>query len=279
VTIIAGFQCVDGILICSDTEQSWSSTSKSQVKKVPLYQLGKMTIGVGGAGDGSLCDFVAQDLAKYLVRTSYDWKNIEAGLNAYAQNIFSQHVMPYASFPVESIPDISFLIAITMDGEAHLFKWERNFLYAIPPMHHTAIGIGIVQAEQLLSEIQFYYPYEQMLFFATRMMYKVKQLVQGCGGKTEVVFLNRNSGHSVHWGIFPIDEVEHVTMMVDEFLTDHVMSFIANTTINSPQSIDQHMKMIRGGIEKMRSDYLELMPGFKIKEIKPSISEKSEPEQ
>jgi hypothetical protein len=269
VTIIAGFQCTDGILMCSDTERSLSADSKSQVNKVPHFQLGKLTTAIGGSGDGPLIDYVTQDLVRHLAKESYDWKTIEAGLNSYAQETFSKHIRPYAGLPRDFIPDVSFLIAIGMEGQARLFKWERNFAYVVPLMRHMSIGIGVLQSEQLLSEIQFYYPYRRMLFFAVRMMQQVKQLVQGCGGKTEAVFLATNGELVIQPGIFVIDEIEHITLMVDEFFTNHALSFIANTSSLDKKSVDDELDMLRQGIGNLREKYRECTPGVFIKKTEP----------
>jgi hypothetical protein len=178
--------------MCSDTEQSLAEISKSQVRKVPVLVLGKATVAIGGAGDGDLIDFVTQDLTKYLLREDFDIHSIEGVLDAYAKKIFRDNILPYSGFHHSRVPDANFLIAVAVNGNSKLFKWERNYSYAVPPMHHTSIGIGVLQSEQLLSEIQFHYPSDWMLFFAVRMMQKVKQLVQGCGGKTEIAFLLRS---------------------------------------------------------------------------------------
>jgi len=268
VTIIAGFQCTDGLLMCSDTEQSFSpSDNKTQTRKVPVFHLGKLTIAIGGSGDGALVDFITQDLVKHLAAEDYNWSTIEAGLNNYAKRIFSRHIRVYAGFPPAFVPEVSFLIAIAMGSQGRLFKWEKNFVYAVPLMQHTSIGIGTIQSEQLLTEIQFFYPSELMLFFAVRMMYQVKQLVQGCGGKTEAVFIQvgRELGLVVHHGIFIVDEIEHVTMMVDEFLVHHVLPLVANTAL-SKESVESQLETAKRGLMKLRERYGQLMLGSFVKE-------------
>jgi hypothetical protein len=271
VTIIAGFQCINGILICSDTEQSFlSSDSKSQTGKVPIFHTHRLTVAIGGAGDGALIDYITQDLVKHLLDKRYDWNSIESGINDYARKTFSRHIRPYAGFAASLVPEVSFLIAIAMEKQARLFKWEKNFAYLVPPMHHTSIGIGTLQSEQLLREIQFFYPSEQMLFFAVRMMQQVKQLVQGCGGKTEVAFLDVGSEIVVRHGIFFVDEVEHLTLMVDEFLTNHVLSFISNSQDLDKKSVDRTLDTLRQGIVNLRERYKKLVPETFLKVIKPS---------
>ena len=262
MTIIAGFQCTDGILMCSDTEQFISPESKSQVGKIPVVQLAHFTAAIGGAGDGALIEYLTQDLCKHLVHWPRDWDALESGLNDYGRKAFTKHIRAYAGFPSVDIPTVSFLIAVTMNEDARLFRWERNFVHAVPKWQHTSIGVGTLQSEQLLSEMQFAYPSQQMFFFAVRMMQKVKQIVQGCGGKTEVVFLPSTGNSFTRPGTFITDEIEHMAGIVDDFLTNHILSFIANTEKMDQQTVDAKLDLLRKGIMNLREKNRTLKPGI-----------------
>lgn len=265
MTIIAGFNCSDGVLLCSDTEETLSETSKNQIRKVPYFRVGKATLAIGGAGDGALADYITQDLVKHFSDSNYDWKNIENWLNDYAHRMFRRHVREYAGLGGQ--PDVAFLIAVAMEGRTHLFKWERNFAYLIPPPLNTSIGIGTVQSQELLSRLRFEYPYRQMLFFAVRTMQTVKRLVPGCGGKTEVLFIS-HAGARIEWpGIFRVDEIEHIVDMCDEFIDENVLSFISNTEDIAPTNVDSKMESWREAFRNLREKYRDAAStGVRLKE-------------
>lgn len=260
MTIIAGFQCSDGILMCSDTEESVSEDSKSQMRKVPFFRLSGMSVAIGGAGDGALIEYIIQDLVKQLSTRPFDWTTAEKWFDNYARTIFNRHMRPYTGLPRELFPDVSFLIAVVMDGESRLFKWERNFAYVVPPMKHESIGIGTIQSQELLSEIKFSLPFSRMLLFAVRVMQKVKQLVRGCGGKTEVSFMDCSGDWILELGVFAVDDMEHMVAMIDEFITNYALTFIANPEALSETSIDSALAAQRKAILTLRNMWIKLLP-------------------
>src|SRR6266481_1251811 len=257
VTIIAGFQCQEGILLCSDTEESISETSKSQVRKVPYFRIGKMVVAIGGAGDAVLIDYVTQDLVKYLNSSPRQWGTIENELKEYARKIFREYVRPWSGFPVQFVPSAEFLIAISMDDRAHLFQWQRNHLHLVVPPQNTSIGIGTIQSQRLISEIQGDLPYNQTLFFAIRIMQTVKRLVPGCGGKTETIFLG-HKGFITWSGTFKIDEIEHLVDECDEFVARHILTFISDTQDHAPTNIDSVLNSYKDALINLRKKYSDM---------------------
>jgi hypothetical protein len=278
VTIIAGFQCVDGIILCADTEQGYGSTSsnKSQTRKARLFPFPGGFLAIAGAGDGGLIDYTILSLVRHLGTTQYDLANLESVLNEYARRIFREHIRPYAGFPLDYVPDISFLIAVQTGGQCRLFKWERNYCYAVPPMTHTSIGIGMIQSEQLISEQQFFLPIEQMLLYAVRLMNRVKKLVQGCGGKTEVFSLHAD-GRANGYGILTVDAIESLTDEIDNFYLEHALAFVANTLIR-PEAVEQELTTHRRSLVDFRERYRNLLPFLTVvmqPESMPSASQTS----
>jgi len=243
--------------MCSDTEESISETSKSQVRKVPYFRIGKMTVAIGGAGDSTFIDYVAQDLVKFLAASPREWGTIEAELKEYARKIFRDYIRPWSGFPANLVPVAEFLIAISMDSRTHLFQWQRNHLYLVPPPQNISIGWGTIQSQRLISEIHTELPYNQTLFFAIRMMQTVKRLVPGCGGKTETIFL----GHKgfVTWsGTFKIDEIEHLVDECDEFISRYMLLFIADTVDRAPTNIESMLNSYIEALKNLRKKYTDM---------------------
>jgi hypothetical protein len=260
VTIIAGFQCTDGMLLCADTEQSLGNETKSQAHKIQVLHLENLKAAVGGSGDAPLCEFVTRGIFERLTHCKNNLDEIEDELKAYCRKIFTENMRVWRGFPKEFIPEVSFLIAIASSKGSRMFKWENNLLSPLHPQQHSSIGVGVLQSETLIQDIQFYYPSRQMLFFAVRMMQKVKQLVQGCGGKTEVVFLNQGGKLTWRPGIFKIDEIEHVSAMADEFLNYYALSFISGVVDQNLPNDDSVFRTHKEAMLNLRKEYLELLP-------------------
>lgn len=228
VTVIAGFQCLDALLICADTEQGISQTySKSQIGKIESFISGGAGIAIGGAGDGDLIAYVQHELKQRFDQSLSSPDAADVWMQSFARDIWNECVEPYRGFATELVPDASFLIGLQMRGVYSLYKWERNTVWPIPRNIHTSIGIGVIQSEPLLAELQdFSLPAHQMLLYAVRAMLRVKQLVQGCGGKTEAVLL-LNDGTIMRPAIIKIDLIEYLVEEMDRFLLKRCAGFIA----------------------------------------------------
>jgi hypothetical protein len=262
VTIIAGFQCNEGVLMCSDTEESISETSKSQVRKVPYFRIGKMTVAIGGAGDSIFVDYVTQDLAKYLANAPRTWKTLEDELKEYVRRIFREYVRPWSGFPAQFVPSAEFLIAVSMDGRASLFQWQRNHLHYLG-LGNASIGIGTVLSQQIIAQIPADLPYNKTLFFAIRMMQAVKRLVPGCGGKTETIFLG-HKGFITWSGTSKVEEIENLTDECDEFIGRYVLSFISDTQTHAPTTIDSMLESYKIQLKALREKYSAMRPEGKL---------------
>ena len=250
MTIIAGFQCIDGILLCADTEESMGRESKSQVHKIPICHVNDSKLAIGGAGRTSLVEFVSQDLPKYLADKLDPKANVENILNQYARKIFLNHIKPFIA--IYDDPTVAFLIGVVHNNVPTLYKWEDNFVYALQPYSHTSIGIGTLQSNQLLNQVQFSYDYEAMLFFAIRVMLRVKQTVQGCGGRTESVFLNEDM--IIRPGAIVTAEIEHLVEMADEVTMNHALSLISWTNADSKKN-EEELGILKAAVLHFQKQY------------------------
>lgn len=260
VTIIASFQCTDGLLMCADSEQATTSESKSQMRKIQKFNLPPHGyVAVGGAGDdGNIIDYIQYELFKKLGSNCPQWEEADSWLQGFATDMWNTCIRPYRGFAYQLVPSISFLIGLQMHGSYRLYKWERNFVYEIPRNQHASIGIGIAQSESLLNDLQFTFPAKQMLFYAVRMMLRVKQLVQGCGGKTEVIFLG-NDGIVVIPATTNIDAIEYLAEEADNFLIEKVLQFVCSPA--KPDE-DAELKQQLDDLRRFKAQYERLVPKF-----------------
>ena len=257
MTAIAGFQCPDGILLCADSEETLSSDSKSQARKIKFLSLGSIRVLIGDAGTSSLIEYSTQELIKRLINKNWNWDSIEVELQHHAKQIFRENIRPYAVYPRDDRPEIQSLIAVQTDQECRLFKWTNNFVMEVPRHSHTSIGFGIIQSERLITAYSFYLPFEQMLFFAVRIMKEVKETVRDCGGNTEVRVL-RNDGTSILYSTKDIHEVEYLSQGIDDVFSEHVLTFICNPADLSETATNQQLKMISDVVASFRRNYKSL---------------------
>jgi len=259
VTIIAAFQCRDGLLMCADSEQSIGSEAKAQARKILLVKTPSYNVGIGGAGDSSSIEYIQNELRQRIALDRPTWDSVDSWLQRFAIEMWEACIGPYRGFDSRYAPeDLEFLIGLQAQGEYRLYKWQRRVVYQIVDRAPTSIGAGIIQSEMLLNELQFALPLtaSEMCLLAVRMMLKVKQLVQGCGGKTEMILLRSDGGLTV-LSTKVIESVEHLVEQVDTFFVDQVLQFISGVT-----QIDHadDLKDQADTIESYRLMYEQLTP-------------------
>jgi hypothetical protein len=265
---------VDGLLLCADTEEAMGADSKSQVHKIPVAHINDGKIAIGGAGRAPLIEFINQDLPKSLSVELASRSDVEIILNEYAQKIFRRHIKPFIGIYAE--PQVAFLIGLVHhnvlgQNVCSLYKWEDNFVYSIPPYTHTSIGIGTLQSTQLINQIHFFSSYETMMFFAIRTMLRVKQTVQGCGGRTESVFLDSGNDLIIRPGAIATAEIEHLVEISDEVVMDRVFSSIAYTGEDSKR-METEFAILKASILNLQRRYKEVVHVLDTVKIEPKPS-------
>jgi 20S proteasome alpha/beta subunit len=257
LTIIAGFQCPDGVLMCSDTEETLSTESKVESDKMKLISTRNAHVLCGGAGDSANIELAMYRLEKDINANSYVWGDVEGLLNCHAQRLFTENIVPLNTLYSEA-PLINMLVAWQMEGECRLYKWERNFVKQITPSTHVAIGIGEVQALALLRDHRFTFTYKQMIFFAIRIMQKVKRAVQGCGGRTEVLYLVRD-GQVGGVGRARVEFLEKFADDLDEYLLS-ALTHLITLPAESISGADTELLLAKCGEEfqRFRDEYLKM---------------------
>jgi hypothetical protein len=196
-------------------------------------------------------------LIRELAANPPDWNSFESILKEYATAVFRAHIKPYAKFDPDYIPRIEFLIALRHGDGLRLYRWDNDIAYELTGLRHSSIGVGTLQSESLIDQVQFYMSADQMLFFAVRVMLRVKQLVQGCGGKTEVSFLRRD-GTVRRFQTAVIDALENLIEDADRFLSEGVLGFISSDARpENENALSVYMEPLR----QFRDRYWEIIDG------------------
>src|SRR6185369_5277601 len=95
VTIIAAFQCRDGLLMCADSEQGIGDQIKSQTRKIRLFKASRYSVGIGGSGDGSLIDYIQYELRQRIALERPEWKSVDSWLRAFSVDMWRTCIGPY----------------------------------------------------------------------------------------------------------------------------------------------------------------------------------------
>jgi hypothetical protein len=104
-------------------------------------------------------------------------------------------------------------------------------------------------------------PVHQMLLYAVRVMLRVKQLAQGCGGKTEAVILLKDGVMTMRPGTIKIDRIEYLVEAMDRFLLDRCVSFISGQTgEHGTLSEQDDLAEQAESLKKLKARYEQIVP-------------------
>jgi hypothetical protein len=247
VTIVAGFRCKDGIVLCADSQETVGSQKRSVPKlqyKPAIGGAGTLSAAFCGAGEGPLIDTLVGRLWDGL-RT----KTVLAEAHGTIEDVLASSYQAFGQiFQPGYCPQAHLLVAVSLGG-------DNILLEAMGPIvnirsEYSALGIGSYMADFLIQRM--YTPYlniRQCVILAAYVLFQAKEHVEGCGGESKIAVL-RNVGRS---GVLDAHRVEALTKLVasnDRHL-GHLLLDSADLSITE-QQLGHHVTLRLGGITSNR---------------------------
>jgi hypothetical protein len=231
VTLIAGIDCHDGIVIGADSQES-SFYRKSEVTKVMTHSSPPDTPGpsliIAGAGNGSLADFAAHRILTEVSSLAFTTL-IEQKIIEVLKDIFSTQVPLH---PVRNIEEASFQLLIALHASdsffgPNLYSTDGATLNKRPAYY--ALGSGAL-VDYILDKfgrspkfmgLRKVLSIEEGTGAIEYMLQIAKEYVEGVGGKSQIVVMRADGtiDEKVHW---EISENENVLTQF-EILNNHLM--------------------------------------------------------
>lgn len=209
VTIIAGFRCDEGIVLCADTQET-SGSSKRDVPKLRFEGSGELTdtplaVAFCGAGPGPFIDrMVDQAWEDVQIATSLDEacdeikRSIEGTYTKY-RNIFQDGQCPTADL----------IYGVKANGGTRLFCANGPI---VNEKDYYSSGAGYYLADFLAKRMYSKsLNLRQCAILAAYIIFQAKEHVDGCGGDTHISVL-RDTGVS---GVAERENIEAITEMAD----------------------------------------------------------------
>jgi len=191
VTIVAGFQCNEGIVLCADSQETISGYVKNYDGKIRtiIFHDSSSVISIGGAGDADYIK-MAMDKAVSGVGDLEDIGEIEKLLEANLLDFFAKHLAPWATYPSHERPAVELLIAVsTKMGALGLFHYSGT---SFRQTGSAAIGAGILLANSLIHPLTWKLEtLKELSSAALYILFRVKHQVDSCGGFTNLVLLRK----------------------------------------------------------------------------------------
>jgi len=187
VTIGVGFKCVDGIVLCSDTQITFQGSHKFHQNKICEIELPS----AGGwacftfAGDPDLMMMFKDRLVDSMGKADYiptghnTRKLIETTL-ARMKNVIMPN--PYGLFT---------LFGLSIGSDLQLIKTSKITVNEVPLYDYVGVGDSSIvrYLESLFLSGPFHLTIKTAAVIATYFVAKAKAFVDGCGGDTNLIEL------------------------------------------------------------------------------------------
>jgi hypothetical protein len=208
LTIIAGFKCYEGIVICADTQETYG-TAKRSVPKLRFEPSGSPHEGDGlavafcGAGDNG--PFIDK-----LVQTAWEDGQLGTNLDEACAEIEKSIKRTYKEFgqiyQPGSCPTAELIYGAKMLNACRLFSASGPIVNEKDG--YDACGAGYYMADFLASRMYAHHlNLRQCAILSAYILFQAKEHVDGCGGDSHIAVL-REDGVS---GIAARENVEAMT--------------------------------------------------------------------
>jgi 20S proteasome alpha/beta subunit len=207
VTIAAGFKFDDGLVICADTQQTYSGVLKlNATKLVPINfaHNGRSQVIFAIAGSVRYARMAVQKIQAAIAgRTPEDmtllgiFESIETELLAFHK----AHIHPHPRYGMSGSPEFQLLIGAWshIDGMG-LFMTDDTAVNGVDD--YACVGTGEYLAHYLAKPLYQSTDLElnEIVALATHILLNAKVYVDGCGGNSEFIVLHKDGQLSpVKW--------------------------------------------------------------------------------
>jgi hypothetical protein len=258
VTIIAGFRCEDGVVICGDTQET-SDIHKKNVTKVTVFPhdveakaviaQADLIAAFCGAGNGPFIDM--------LIRKAWESTapsvDLEQACDFIEQTIKDTYEEYGKIFQPGECPSVVLIYGVKKNGESRLFRSDGPVVNPVPEC--TSDGAGYFMADFLSSKM-----YDRRLtvyqcaILAAYILFQAKEHVEGCGGDSHIAVL-RNMKPSGHVDSARVEAITEVLHKVDTALAE---ALIATADLSaSQQTVDYHVGWLQNVINIYRQKAIE----------------------
>jgi 20S proteasome alpha/beta subunit len=209
LTIIAGFRCSEGIVLCADTQET-SGSSKKDVPKLRFSERGILTdtplaVAFCGAGPGPFIDrMIDQAWEDVQVATTLD-----EACDEIKRSIEETYKRYGSIFQDGQCPTADLIYGVKASGGSRLFCANGPI---VNEKDYYSSGAGYYMADFLAKRMYSKnLNLRQCAILAAFIIFQAKEHVDGCGGATHIGVL-RDEGVS---GLAEAENIKAITEMAD----------------------------------------------------------------
>jgi hypothetical protein len=247
MTIAAGFKCMDGVVLCADSQVSYGDLMKFPTQKLFLLDRQWGQVGLAGSGEiGDIIDTIQQQIFEAIEREHETPEKVRREIKRVLLDIYRNEL---AVFPAEDEDEktVELLIGIRIGkAQPELFKSYSTLVRRMNG--YSVIGTGVLV--KYIAD-NFYwegFTVAQAILLSVCLLVVAKRYIQTIGGESNIVALTPEGGH-----IWPVWKIVQKERYFDEFfkIVRGLMFACADTTRNTKEFNDgvevamQQLKAIR----------------------------------
>jgi 20S proteasome alpha/beta subunit len=191
VTIIAGFKCSEGIVLCADTQETVSNLSKRSVPKIRFepsdapHQGDSLAAAFCGAGDnGPFIDKIVETAWKDAQTAS----SPDEACQQIEQSIKDTYLEFGQIFQPGYCPTAQLIYGVKMNGVCRLFSASGPVI--VEKKDYDSLGAGYYMADFLTRRMyEQHLTLRQCVILVAYILFQAKEHVDGCGGESHIAVL------------------------------------------------------------------------------------------
>ena len=207
MTLIAGFNCRDGLLVCADMEEVGVGASKRKINKLFFRDIGGCKIVFTGAGSSAVIDNAIKRMDDEIRngRAISGDSEVQDLVDSTLLTVYEKYVWP--NLHVDH--SINLLVGYSPPGTLTENLWITHDIVTTPEVRYVCAGIGQDLANYFADRL--YHPHyseQQMVRLATFIFRQVKQNISGVGQGTQMWML-RKGGDAKFYNYTEIEVLEN----------------------------------------------------------------------
>jgi hypothetical protein len=250
MTIVAGFKCSDGIVLCADSQETINSYLKVNVPKLvtrPLeFKAGDKSRAVfAGSGDGPFVDKLINSMWGAAMAAGADLDEISLAME---EATIAIHERLWQMYSDNNKPEASIIFGIAASQDTKLFRSHGPIVNPVDT--YACAGCGDVIAKYICDRL--YSPtmdVSQCAILALYVLLHTKRYVEGCGGLSYVVILHNTLEQTI-FGELTSDWIEKNLNIFDSCSRDLLLA-LPNSTINESE-FNKILRKFGSGIRGQR---------------------------
>lgn len=246
MTIIAGFKCEGGIVVCADTQETMSlgnvSISKRNVPKLRFEEnlgvvraisgLPHIAFAACGAGYGPFIDKIVDEVWK-MVKEAISFEEACGSAEAKIKSVYEEYGQIYQ---VGSLPEVELIYGIKAEGQSRLFQASGPIVNE--KNGYAAAGCGTYMADYLASSMyRNTLTVRQCAILAAYILFQAKEHVDGCGGESHIAVLRDQES----CGRVDANRIEAISTLLSTLQNHHIGNILlssADLSLTSQQFIE-----------------------------------------